>query len=210
MASDKSGFQLRAYVFIDSIQPQLAQFMAKTNRVYDPREYDAALFVEIAPAMEIHNKIDIALKATQVRLGSLVTERVFGMMQIHHTDQGEVRAAGQAVLAAAGLQEKDRAKCEILQNKVIRAIEQDHAIAFTGMSAGNMALQGESVLIMEAQPAAYLSIACNEALKAARVKLIDIRVFGATGRLILTGPESEIDVAAESASYALEQLNQNL
>jgi len=207
MASDKSGFQLRAYVFIDSIQPQLAQFMAKTNRVYDPREYDAALFLEIAPAMEIHAKIDQALKATRVRLGSLVTERVFGMMQIHHSDQGEVRAAGQAVLTASGLQESDRAKCRILQNKVIRAIEQDHAIAFTGMSAGNMALQGESVLIMEAEPAAYLSIACNEALKAARVKLIDIRVFGATGRLILTGPEAEIDVAAEAATQALEQLN---
>jgi ethanolamine utilization microcompartment shell protein EutL len=194
-------------VFIDSIQPQLAQFMAKTNRVYDPKEYDAALFLEIAPAMEIHTKIDEALKATRVRLGSLVTERVFGMMQIHHPDQGEVRTAGQAVLSASGLTEADRARCEILQNKVIRSIEQDHAIAFTGMSAGNMALQGESVLIMEAQPAAYLSIACNEALKSARVKLIDIRVFGATGRLILSGPEAEVDVAAEAASHALAAIN---
>ncbi len=208
MAADKSGFQLRAYVFIDSIQPQLAQFMAKTNRVYDPREYDAALFLELAPAMEIHTKIDQALKATKVRLGSLVTERVFGMMQVHHPEQGEVLAAGRAVLDASGLNENDRARCEILQNKIIRAIEQDHAIAFTGMAWGNMALQGESVLIMEAQPAAYLSIACNEALKAARVKLIDIRVFGATGRLILTGPEAEIDVAGEAATHALEQMNE--
>jgi hypothetical protein len=210
MASDKSTFQLRAYVFIDSIQPQLAQFMAKTNRVYDPREYDAALFLELAPAMEIHAKIDQALKATKVRLGSLVTERVFGMMQIHHEEQGEVLAAGRAVLDASNLSEKDRARCEILQNKIIRAIEQDHAIAFTGMSQGNMALQGESVLIMEAQPAAYLSIACNEALKAARVKLIDVRVYGATGRLILTGPEAEIDVAAAAATAALEAQNQDL
>ena len=208
MAADKSGFQLRAYVFIDSIQPQLAQFMAKTNRVYDPREYDAALFLELAPAMEIHTRIDQALKATKVRLGSLVTERVFGMMQVHHPEQGEVLAAGRAVLDASGLNENDRARCEILQNKIIRAIEQDHAIAFTGMAWGNMALQGESVLIMEAQPAAYLSIACNEALKAARVKLIDIRVFGATGRLILTGPEAEIDVAGEAATHALEQMNE--
>ena len=95
MASN--DFQLRAYVFLDSLQPQLAQYMAKTNRVYDPKEYDAALFVEIAPAMEIHVKIDQALKATNVRLGSMVTERVFGMMQVHHSYQGEVHAAGQAV-----------------------------------------------------------------------------------------------------------------
>ncbi len=202
-----SGFQLRAYVFIDSLQPQLAQYMAKTNKVYDPREFDAAMFLEIAPAMEIHTKIDQALKATKVRLGSMVTERVFGMMQVHHADQGEVRAAGEAVLDAAGLSESDRASCEILQNKIIRAVEQDHAIAFTGLAWGNMVLAGDSIFIMEAQPAAYLSIACNEALKAAHINLIDIRVFGATGRLIMAGSEAQIDVGAAAATSALENIN---
>jgi len=210
MASDNSGFQLRAYVFLDSLQPQLAQYMAKTNKVYDPREYDAALFLEIAPAMEIHAKIDQALKATKVRLGSMVTERVFGMMQVHSADQGEVHAAGQAVLDASNLKESDRAACEILQNKIIRSVEQDHAIAFTGLAWGQMVLAGDSVLIMEAKPAAYLSIACNEALKAADIKLIDIRVFGASGRLIMAGTESEIDSAAQAATSALEQLNQGV
>ena len=210
MASDNSGFQLRAYVFLDSLQPQLAQYMAKTNKVYDPREYDAALFLEIAPAMEIHRMIDLALKSTKVRLGSMVTERVFGMMQVQSEDQGEVHAAGQAVLDASNLKESDRAPCEILQNKIIRSVEQDHAIAFTGLAWGQMVLAGDSVLIMEAKPAAYLSIACNEALKAADVKLIDIRVFGASGRLIMAGTESEIDSAASAATAALEQLNQGV
>jgi ethanolamine utilization microcompartment shell protein EutL len=208
--SDRAGFQLRVFVFLDALQPQLAQFIAKTNRVYDPKEYEAALFLEIAPAMEIHRMIDTALKATKVSLGSLVTERVFGMMQIHHEDQGEVRAAGQAVLDAAGLEEGQRARCEVLQNKIIRAVEQDHAIAFTGMGKGQMVLGGDSVLVMEAQPAAYLSIACNEALKAADIKLIDVRVFGATGRMILAGTESEIDSAAEAATATLEALNVGL
>jgi ethanolamine utilization microcompartment shell protein EutS len=129
------------------------------------------------------------------------------MMQVHHEDQGEVRAAGEAVLSAAGLEESDRAPCEILQNKIIRAVEQDHAIAFTGLAWGQMVLAGDSVLIMEAQPAAYLSIACNEALKAAEVNLIDIRVFGATGRLIMAGSEAQIDYAAKAATTALTDLN---
>ncbi len=207
MASGTSGFQLRAYVFIDSLQPQLAQYMAKTNKVYDPREFDAALFLEIAPAMEIHTKIDQALKATRVRLGSMVTERVFGMMQVHHADQGEVQAAGEAVLAASNLKVSDRAQCNILQNKIIRSVEQDHAISFTGLAWGNMVLAGDSILIMEAEPAAYLSIACNEALKAAQVNLIDIRVFGATGRLIMAGSEAQIDYAAAAATAALDNIN---
>lgn len=208
--AEHSGFQLRAYVFLDSLQPQLAQYMAKTNKVYDPREYDAALFLEIAPAMEIHTKIDQALKATRVRLGSMVTERVFGMMQVHHEDQGEVRAAGEAVLTASGLKESDRAKCTILQNKILRSVEQDHAISFTGLAWGQMVLAGDSVLIMEAEPAAYLSIACNEALKAAQVNLVDIRVFGATGRLILAGSEAQIDYASAAATAALDDINRGL
>ena len=64
-----NSFELRAYVFVDSLQPQLAQFVAKDNRVYDPAEYDAAILLELAPAMEIHSMIDLALKSTGVRLG---------------------------------------------------------------------------------------------------------------------------------------------
>ncbi len=205
MAAQK--FELRTLTFIDSLQPQLAQYIAKDNRVYDPREYDAALMVEIAPAMEIHTMIDIALKSTRSHLGSVVTERHFGTLLIHHGDQGEVKEAGRAVLRETGLCEYDRAGVEILTKKIIRSVEQDHAIMFTGQATGNMVLAGESVFIMEAAPAAYLMIAANEALKTADVKLIDIKPFGATGRLILAGAESEIDSAAERAESILQQLN---
>ena len=208
--SKTSSFQLRTFVFIDQLQPQLAQFVAKDNRVYDPSEYDAAIMLELAPAMEIHRMIDLALKATKVRLGSVVTERQFGLMQIQHADQGEVVAAGEAVLAQTGLTAKDRAPVQIVTSTVIRGIEQDHAIFFTGTSRGNMVLSGESVFILETTPAAYLTIACNEALKAADVKLVNIVPFGATGRLVMAGAESEIDSAAAAAHAILQQLNDEL
>jgi ethanolamine utilization microcompartment shell protein EutS len=202
------GFELRTLTFIDSLQPQLAQYIAKDNRVYDPSEYDAALLIEIAPAMEIHTMIDVALKATKVRLGSVVTERIYGLMMVHLDDQGEVREAGNAVLRQTNLDENQRAEVKILTEKTIRSVEQDHAIMFTGLAKGNMVLAGDSVFILEATPAAYLMIACNEALKAAEVKLIDIKPFGATGRLIMSGPESEIDSSAEAAAKILSQLNE--
>jgi hypothetical protein len=117
-----SGFELRTLTFIDSLQPQLAQYIAKDNRVYDPKEYDAALMIEIAPAMEIHTMIDIALKATAVRLTSVVTERQFGLMLAHHGDQGEVKAAGKAILRETALDESDRAVVEILTMKTSAAL----------------------------------------------------------------------------------------
>ena len=210
MSKSNSQFELRTYIFIDRMQPQLAQFIAKDNRVYDPNEYDAAIMLELAPAMEIHRMIDLALKSTSVRLGSVVTERQFGLMQIQHPDQGEVRAAGASVLEQTGLTELDRSRIDIHTNMVIRGIEQDHAIYFTGTSKGNMVLANESVFILEVSPAAYLTIACNEALKAANIKLISIRPFGATGRLVMSGSESEIDSAVEAALASLESLNAEL
>jgi ethanolamine utilization microcompartment shell protein EutS len=203
------AFELRTYTFIDSLQPQLAQFIAKDNRVYDPAEYDSALMLEIAPAMEIHTMIDHVLKKTSVRLGSVVTERIYGLMQVHHADQGEVRQAGEVVLEAAGLTESDRAAVKLVTNKTIRSVEQDHAISFTGLGKGHMVVAGESILILETTPAAYLVLACNEALKEAQVKLNSIRPFGATGRLIMSGPEAEIDYASAAAVKTLESVNEN-
>jgi len=201
------NFELRTLTFIDSLQPQLAQYIAKDNRVYDPCEYDAALLIEIAPAMEIHHMIDLALKATRVKLGVVVTERQFGLLQVQHADQGEVMEAGNVILRETGLSEYDRAEVSILTNKIIRSVEQDHAIMFTGLAKGNMIVAGESVLIMETAPAAYLAIAANEALKAANIKLIDMKPAGATGRLIMSGSEADIDYAAKAAQSILEELN---
>ena len=110
--------------------------------------------LELAPAMEIHRMIDLALKSTNVRLGSVVTERHFGLMQIQHHDQGQVIEAGAAVLRQTGLTPLDRARVEIVTNMIIRGIEQDHAIYFTGTSKGDMVLANESVFILETTPAA--------------------------------------------------------
>ena len=208
MSEQTKKFELRTLTFIDSLQPQLAQFIAKDNRVYDPSEYDAALFIEIAPAMEIHTMIDMALKATKVRLGTVVTERQYGLMQVQHADHGEVKEAGRAILRATELGENSRAEVQVLTDKIIRGVEQDHAIYFTGNAKGYMVLAGESVFILETTPAAYLAMVCNEALKAANVKLIQIQPYGASGRLTMSGPESEIDSAASAALKTIGILNE--
>ena len=203
------SFELRTLTFLDRLQPQLAYFISKDNMVCDPADYDAMLIMEIAPAMEIHSMVDLALKRTQVRLGALITERYFGQLFLQHSDQGEVIEAGREILRATGLDENNRAKIEILTNKIIRSVEPDHAVYFNVSSKGDKkVVAGESVLIMETTPAAYLAIACNEALKAARIKLIEIMAFGATGRLVMSGSESEIDSAAEAALKVIDKLNE--
>jgi len=71
---------------------------------------------------------------------------------------------------------------------------------------GSMIIPGESLLIFETVPAAYVVYAANEAEKAATVKLVHVQPYGAFGRLMMSGPESHIDSAMEAATRAIEGL----
>ena len=215
---------LRTYVFLDSLQPQLAAHIATTCRGYFPVPYVASLFVEIAPGMAIHRLMDVALKQTRVQPATLVVERAYGMLELHSEDKGEVRSAGEAILKELGqkeevrsageailsylqVKEEDRLKPRIISNTIIRAIEPMHAMILDKIRFGQMIEPGESLFILETEPAAYAALAANEAEKAANVKLVDVTPYGAYGRLYLGGKESEIDSAAEAAVAAIKALS---
>jgi ethanolamine utilization microcompartment shell protein EutL len=194
---------LRAYQFIDSLQPQFTSHLCTTCRGYFPVPGMASLFVEIAPGMQIHRLIDRALKATNVTPATLVVERAYGMLEIHHEDKGQVLSAGAAILDQLGVKESERNKPKVVSNTVIRSIEPYHAMIIDKIRFGSMIKPGESLFIMETEPAAYIAFAANEAEKAANITLVDVVPFGAYGRLYLAGPESEIDSAAEAANQAV-------
>ncbi len=197
---------LRTYVFLDSLQPQLAAHICTTCRGYFPVPYVASLFVEIAPGMAIHRLMDVALKGTSVQPATLVVERAYGMLELHSEDKGEVRSAGEAILKSMGVTENDRMKPKLVSNTIIRAIEPMHAMILDKIRFGSLIEPGESLFILETEPAAYAALAANEAEKAAKVKLIDVTPFGAFGRLYLAGSESEIDSAAHAAVEALKAI----
>jgi len=166
--------------------------------------YVASLFVEIAPGMAIHGLIDTALKGTKVQPATLVVERAYGMLEVHSEDKGEVRSAGDAILGHLGVKEADRLKPKLVSNTIIRAIEPMHAMILDRIRFGSMIEPGQSLFILECEPAAYAALAANEAEKAADVRLVDVTPFGAFGRLYMCGSESEIDSAAAAAVAALQ------
>ena len=195
---------LRTFVFLDSLQPQLAAHICTTCRGYFPVPYVASLFVEIAPGMAIHKVLDSALKSTKAFPATLVVERAFGLLEVHHDDKGEVRSAGQAILKYLEANEEDRMKPKIVSNQIIRGIEPMHAMIIDKIRFGSMIEPGMSLFIMECEPAAYIALAANEAEKAANIRLVDFTPFGAFGRLYLAGTEAEIDAASKAATAALE------
>jgi hypothetical protein len=199
-----ASITLRAYVFLDKMQDQLAGFIGTTARGYLPVGGVAAYFIETAPGLVINRLTDVALKATSVTPGILVVERSFGLLEVHHPDQGQVRLAGKAVLEHLGIGEEERLKPRVVSQEVIRGVEPYHAQIINKMRFGDMLIAGELLFILEVEPAGYVAFAANEALKAARVKLIDASLFGAFGRLYLSGPEAQVDAAREAAERAIE------
>ncbi len=194
---------LRTYTFLDALQPQFASFMAKTAKGFLPVPGQASLFVEIAPGISINRVTDIALKATRVQPAIQIVERAYGLLEVHHHDQGEVISAGRAILSYLELKEEERLKPKILTDQIIRSVEAYQTQIINRNSSGMMVLPGESLYILETEPAGYVAFAANEAEKAARISLVNVTPYGAFGRLYLSGSEAEIDSAAAAARAAL-------
>jgi len=201
-----AAVSLRTYTFLDALQPQLASFIGKTARGFLPVPDQASLFIEIAPGIAINRVTDVALKATKVQPALQVVERAYGLLEIHHFDQGEVLSAGRAILGHLELNEEERLKPRVLTNQIIRAVEAYQTQIINRNSQGMMILPGESLFILETEPAGYVAFAANEAEKTARVSLVNVTPYGAFGRLYLSGPEAEIDAAAAAAISAIESV----
>jgi len=133
---------LRAYVFLDSLQPQFASYQATISRGYLPKVGQASLFVEVDPGMKINEILDVALKATDVTAGMQIVERHYGMLEVHSESQADVRQAGQAILDYLGVDEKERHKPRIVANQVVRHLEDTQTMLINRFRFGNMILAG--------------------------------------------------------------------
>ncbi len=197
---------LRGYCYLDSLQPQFASFVATTAKGFLPTPGQASLWIETAPGMIVNQLTDVALKATDCQPAIQLVERAFGALELHHDDQGQVLAAGQSILDHIGITEDQRVKPRVVSDQILRSVEAYQTQLINRFRYGNMIVPGESLFILECVPAAYITLAANEAEKAANVNLVEMRSIGAFGRLYMAGDEAEIDSAREAAIAAIESL----
>lgn len=197
------SIELRTFTHIDSLQPQVASFIATVARGFLPLEEQAALLVEVAPGMSINNVTDAVLKQTAAIPGMQIVERAFGMLEVHHFDQGQVRAAGEAVLDWFGVKEDQRLKPRIMTSQVITGIEGYHTMLLNRMRHGDMILKGQTLYVLEVHPAGYALLATNEAEKAAKIRVLEMNTYGAFGRVWLGGDEENIAQAVKAIEGVL-------
>ena len=200
------GVDLRSYVYIDSLQSQHAAYMGTVSAGFLPLPGDASLWIEISPGIEINRLMDIAMKAAMVRPAVLMVERLYGNLEIHASNQGEVHVAGKAMLEALGVRRQDCLRPRVISSQVIRNLDAHHVQLINRSRRGNMIVAGQTLYVFEVEPAAYAALAANEAEKAALINILQITAVGSFGRLYLGGEERDILAAQQAVMATMEYL----
>ncbi|MGF1538847.1 MAG: hypothetical protein ACFCU5_00095 [Pleurocapsa sp.] len=200
------GIELRSYVYLDRLQPQHAAYIGTVALGFLPLPGDASLWIEISPGIEINRITDVALKAAVVRPGVQFVERLYGLLEIHASKQGEVRAAGRAILQALGVERQDSLKPKVVSSQIIRNIDAYQAQLINRNRRGQLLLAGQTLYVLEVQPAAYAALAANEAEKAALINILQVTAVGSFGRLYLGGEERDIIAGSAAALSAIESV----
>jgi ethanolamine utilization microcompartment shell protein EutL len=198
--------QLRTYVMVDSMQPQFAAFTGKRTLGMIPIEGDAQLYIEISPAAEVYQVMDVALKTTDVQPGYLNMGREYGFLEIHSSHQEAVQYTGKKALESIGLKEADRLKPKVLSSNMTTGIHPHEAQLINARNAGGLVLAYETFCVIEVVPAAYIVLAANESEKAAGITLNHYTSSGAYGRLMISGSESAVRQSRDAAISAIESL----
>jgi ethanolamine utilization microcompartment shell protein EutL len=196
---------VRAYCYIDQVQPQFAGLLGTITSGDQVMQGMASLYIEVAPGNGVFRLVDVALKASDVRLGAQIVEREFGVVEFHSYDQSAVRLAGEVVLEHLGLSMMDAQRPNISSVERITNVHPYQAQLLNRARRGSMVVAGDSLLVVECGPAAYINLAANEAEKAADITLVQAASVGAYGRLWVTGRESDVAAAESAAVRALEK-----
>jgi hypothetical protein len=97
-------------------------------------------------------------------------------------------------------------KPRILTSQLIKNIDPHHAQLINRIRYGNMIVKGNTLYILEIEPAGYAYYAANEAEKASHINIIEVVGFGRYGRVYIAGEESEVVVSQDMVEKKLKSI----
>lgn len=198
---------IRALMQIDNLQPKFAAYNGATVQGSVPMSGDTVLIGELAPGNGVFSLIDRALKASSVETTTQMVEREFGFFILRSRSNAEVSAARDAILDELGASMADRTKPKLASTQIITSVEPFQAQLLNKWRKGSLLIPGQTLGILECEPAAYISIAANEAEKSAEIDIVEVRAVGRFGRLFISGTENSVQTAIAAATKAIEAVD---
>jgi len=202
-----SDITIRALIQIDNLQPKFAAYNGATVQGSVPLSGDTVLIGEFAPGNGVFTLIDKALKASSVEATSQLVEREFGFFILRSPSNAEISAARDSILAELGASMTDRVKPKVATTQIITSVEPYQAQLLNKWRKGSLLVPGQTLGIIECEPAAYISIAANEAEKAADIDIVEVRAVGRFGRLFISGSENSVQTGINAAIEAIESVD---
>jgi ethanolamine utilization microcompartment shell protein EutL len=202
-----SEITMRALIQIDNLQPKFAAYNGATVQGSVPLSGDTILIGEFAPGNGVFTLIDRALKASSVEATSQLVEREFGFFILRSPSNAEISAARDSILTELGASMTDRVKPKVATTQIITSVEPYQAQLLNKWRKGSLLVPGQTLGIIECEPAAYISIAANEAEKAADIDIVEVRAVGRFGRLFISGSEDSVQTGINAAIEAIESVD---
>ena len=201
---DGSGNSLRAYVYIDQMQPNWAAYVSQAAQQEEPSPVGMSqLYVEVAPATLVFSLANAALKNTETGSSLLVAERRYGTLELHSANPDAVRHAGSIILAMIGSSSAPGLSPTSVTTRIVNRITATEAGLVNRMGVYGRLREDDAMLVVEVAPAAYVAVAANEVEKHTSLRMVLVRLHGASGRLILAGSEAEVEIGQRVALEAL-------
>ena len=140
---------------------------------------------------------------------------VGGMGEVYRARDGRLsREVAIKVLPEEFVEDEERLRRFEREAKVLASLSHPNIDAIHGLEKeGSLTflvlelVPGQTLYVLECEPAAYAALATNEAEKAAEINVLEVRAAGAMGRVYLGGEERDIDVGWRAAVAALEGLD---
>ena len=98
-----------------------------------------------------------------------------------------MQGGGPSGAGVLGPQEEDRLQPRSRLEQFVTNVNPYQAQLINKWRKGNLLLPRSSLFVLEATPAAYVTLAANEAEKAANISIIEVRAVGRFGRLFVSG-----------------------
>ncbi|MDW7669387.1 MAG: hypothetical protein SCJ93_11230 [Bacillota bacterium] len=204
----KEKINLRTFVTIDNMQPQYAAVTGTVVKGDVCLSGMSQIYIELEPGSGVYGLMDKALKSSNAKPGFQIVEREYGELELHSFEPEDIKQAGEAILDACGLSVSDRIKPKIISEQIISRVDAYQAQLINRDSRyGSILVPGESLFIMEVEPAAYISIALNEAEKSSNIKIVTFDPVGRFGRMYVSGSESNIKSAREAAINVINSID---
>lgn len=198
-----AGNSLRAYVYVDKMQPVWAAYVGRNDPEGSSLEGMAQLYVEVAPATLVFSLANAALKNTETSSAMMVAERRYGTLELHSANPDAVRQAGTAILAMIGSSSAPGIAPSSVTTRIVNNVTGTEAALVNRMGIRDRLMEGDAMLVVETEPAAYVALAANEVEKQTSLRMVLVRLHGASGRLILAGSEAEVEIGHRVALESL-------